>query len=420
MSRKWVKVILLLAMMSGLCATAQPITTVVDQSGKSAAPRGDGRNAGRNDVRSQLGQDDSDVHDAAVVRVTLLLPLHSPLFAAAANAVRSGFLSAAQQKQGELKINIVETGDDVQEVLASYRDVTGQADIIVGPLSRSAVTALAQSGSVVKPTIALAQPDTAEPRLPGQLLFIGLSIEDEARQVALWTERDKRPGKIFTIATSIAWQRRAAKAFADQAQRIGMNVESLELSLPNGSLSQTGLAQLRQRIQAEKPALLFVALDALQTIQVRDAVGNDLPLYGTSQLNPLTLDSRLKSSARAAATGDTGSISSSDGFPELNGVHLVDVPWQLDQDNSTVTAYQRARPVTNESHSNADIERLYALGIDAYRIANQIAQQRSGFDVDGVTGQIYVNMDHNTTYFQRRETQAVYQDGVVVPLSSQH
>ncbi|MBB3213585.1 hypothetical protein FHW67_002883 [Herbaspirillum sp. Sphag1AN] len=400
MSRKWVKVFLLLAMMSGLCASVTPITTAHAQS--------NGRNA--------PGHDDSD---ESAVRVTLLLPLRSPLFAAAANAVRGGFLSAAQHKHGKLQINIVETGDDVQEILASYRDAATKSDIIVGPLSRSAVTALAQSSSVIKPTVALAQPDVAEPPLPPQLLFIGLSIEDEARQIALWTERDKRPGKIFTISTSIAWQRRAAKAYADQAQRIGMAVESLELSLPNGSISQSGLAQLRQRIQAEKPALLFVALDAIQTIQLRDAVGNDLPLYGTSQLNPLTLDSRLKSSAKASAAADKASLPADDRFPELNGVHLVDMPWQLEQENAIVITYQRARPASNEVRSNADIERLYALGIDAYRIANQIAQQHSGFDVDGVTGQIYVNMDRSATYFQRRETQAVYQDGVVVPLSSQ-
>lgn len=404
MSRKWVKVILLLALMSGLCATAQPMTTVAEQT---PMPTGD---------QSVSEHDDND---ASVVRVSLLLPLRSPLFAVAANAVRSGFFSAAEHKHGKLQISVVETGDDVQEVLNRYRDASSKADIIVGPLSRSAVTALVQSNSVIKPTIALAQPDVPEPPLSPQLLFIGLSIEDEARQVALWTERDKRPGKIFTIATSIAWQRRAAKAYADQAQNIGMTVESLELSLLKGGISQGELAQLRQRIQTEKPALLFVALDALETIQVRDAVGSDLPLYGTSQLNPLTLDSRRKSSARSATTGDTASLSTSDRFPELNGVHLVDIPWQLEPENATVITYQRARKLTNETHANADIERLYALGIDAYRITDQLAKQHSSFDVDGVTGQIYVNMDRSVTYFQRRETQAVYQDGVVVPLSSQ-
>lgn len=400
MSRKWVKVLLLLAMMSGLCASVQPITTAYAQTSDRKDP----------------GHDDSD---APAVRVTLLLPLRSPLFAAAANAVRGGFLSAAQHKHGKLQISVIETSDDAQEILSIYRDASAKSDIIVGPLSRSAVTALAQSNSVIKPTVALAQPDIAELSLPSNLLMIGLSIEDEARQIALWTEREKRPGKIFTISTSIAWQRRAAKAYADQAQRIGMTVESLELSSPNGSISQSGLAQLRQRIQAEKPALLFVALDAVQTIRLRDAVGNDLPLYGTSQLNPLTLDSRFKNSAKSPASADSASLPADGRFPELNGVHLVDMPWQLEQENTTVMIYQRARPAGNDMRSNADIERLYALGIDAYRIANQIALQHSGFDVDGVTGQIYVNMDRSATYFQRRETQAVYQDGVAVPLSSQ-
>jgi len=77
--------------------------------------------------------------------------------------------------------------------------------------------------------------------------------------------------------------------------------------------------------------------------------------------------------------------------------------------------------VAADAKPNADLERLYALGIDAYRVAHEIAQQRSGFDIDGVTGKIHVNMvSGGTTYFQRAEMQAVYQDGVPVPYADQH
>ena len=382
MSRKWVKVVLLLAMLGRLCACALAITTAAD-----AAPLGSTGNA------------------AEVTRVALLLPLRSPVLAEAADAVRSGFLSAAERQPDKLVVTVIETGDEVAQVLATYRQLSARYDIIVGPMSRSTVTALAQSAGIVKPTIALAQMDTtdlsnapggAEPQLPPQMLIMGLSIEDEARQIALWTERAKRPGKIIVLSTPVAWQRRAAKAYTELAQRIGLTVEHLELNLAKGVISASALAQLSQRMQDEQPALLFVALDAEQTIQIRHAVGPTVPVYGTSQINPLTL----------AAGGKR--------LPELNGVYLLDMPWQLQADHPAV--YPLA---PGNGRLNADLERMYALGIDAFAVAHHISLQRSGFDIDGVTGQIYVNMSPAATYFQRRETHAVYQDGVAVPVSAQ-
>jgi len=383
MSVKWMKVVLLCLTLSRLCACAQPITTALDPSVTPAQPTTD-----------------------APVQVALLLPLHSELFGSAAAAVRSGFLSALEHERGNFIITVVDSGDDVPAIVATYRDLVTRYDIIVGPLSRGAVSLLAQSDDVRKPTIALVQPDlpasASAKRLPSQLLLMGLSIEDEARQIAAWTEREKKPGKVFTLSTNIAWQRRAANAFAQQARQLGMTVDNLELNQSGNGLNASALAQLTQRIQAERPALLFIALDAAQTMQLRNAIGNELPLYGTSQLNPLNQSARLAADKH---------------LPGLNGVYLVDIPWQLQANHPAgmTVSQQAAGPAPN-----ADLERLHALGIDAFRVASQIARQRSSFDLDGVTGQIYVNMTNAATYVQRRETQAVYQDGVAVPLADQH
>jgi outer membrane PBP1 activator LpoA protein len=402
---KWAKVILQTVMLSGLCASVQANTTVAENPAVEPAP---------------LAQADNVPPPK---RLALLLPLRSSVFGAAADAVRTGFLTASERTRDNLVITIIETGDSVQDVLSAYNDATVKYDIIVGPLARSAVTALAQSNNIVKPTIALAQPDLpdgADQRLPRQLLLMGLSIEDEARQVAAWAERVKTPGKIFSVSTNVAWQRRAAKAFTQQARQIGLTVDNLELSVPNNALSASGLAQLGQRIQAERPALLFVALDAAQTIQLRSAIGSEIPLYGTSQLNPLTLATATAAAdaAAKAAAANAAPPANDSRLPELDGVHLVDMPWQLQADHAAVAAYPRS--VANaDVKPNADLERLYALGIDAFRVASEIAAQRSGFDIDGVTGQINVNMSAGATYFQRKETQAIYQDGIAVPVANQ-
>ncbi len=398
---------MLSAMMSGLCASAQPITTVTDPAVPAAG-----------------------VDSAPPAHVALLLPLQSSLFGAAAEAVRTGFLTAFARKHSNLNVTVIESGDAVPDMVAAYRDAAAHYDIIVGPLSRSAVAALVQSASVTKPTIALAQPDlpdSSQQRLPPLMLMMGLSIEDEARQVAAWVEGEKKPGKIFALSTNIAWQRRAAKAFAGEARHIGLVVDELEVSMSNNVLSASGLAQLSQRIRAEKPALVFVALDASQTTQLRSAVGAEVPLYGTSQLNSLTLSAASKLAAMPAvvegSTGDGTNTNTSANTstsvlprrPELDGVRLLDLPWQLQGTHPGVQAYPRS--VTD--YANADMERLYALGIDAFQVADELAMQHTSFDLDGVTGQLSVNMTPTVTYFQRRATQAVYQGGIVIPLIDQ-
>ncbi|WP_413628649.1 penicillin-binding protein activator [Herbaspirillum frisingense] len=344
---------------------------------------------------------------AAPIRMALLLPSRTGAFGAAADAVRTGFLTAYSRQKENIQLAIVETGDSAPDMQRAYDEASGKYDIVVGPLSRSAVTAVAQSGRVSKPTVALAQPDMngeADLQLPAQMLAVGLSIDEEARQVANWVEKEKAPGKIFAISTNIAWQKRAARSFQLRARQLGLQVETLELSTPANALSAPGLAQLAKRVEQEKPALIFVALDAAQTVQLRSAVGNELPLYGTSQINPYTLKRD----------------NPNDKLPELDGVRLVDIPWQLQPDNVAVARYPRPAVNDNERPS-PDLARLYALGIDAYRVAYGIAQRQSGFDIDGVTGRLTVNMiGGGTTYFQRQETQAVYQDGWPVPMADQY
>lgn len=387
MLEKWAKVILQTVLLSGLCASVQANTTT--------------------DASPQSGAVNSTDAGSPPIRVALLLPLRSTVFGTAADAVRSGFLTASERSKENLVITVIETGDAVQEVMEAYHHAADRYDVIVGPLSRSAVTALAQSDSVTRPTIALAQPDlpekTERPKLQ-PMLVMGLSIEDEARQIASWVDHEKSPGKIFAISTKTAWQHRAAIAFAQQAAQIGLTVEKLELSMLNNALSASGLAQLGQRIKAEKPSLLFVALDAAQAIQLRSAVGDAIAMYGTSQLNPLTL--------RSAATSSAADVR----LPELDGVRLLDMPWQVQADNPAVAVYP---PMAMTGiRPNADFERLYALGIDAFRVAEQVALQHSGFDIDGVTGQLNVHMGAGATFFQRQETQAVYQNGVAIPVST--
>ena len=341
---------------------------------------------------------------AAPLRIALLLPLRSEPFGRAAEAVRDGFMAASQRDPAAASVTVFETGDGAQETLSGYAEAAASSDIVVGPLSRNDVTAIALSRAVAKPTLALAQPDISvesEGGLPRQLLVVALSIEDEARQVASWAATDKKNAHAFVVSTATLWQRRAAKAFSQQWKLLHGEAQNMELSSSAGGVSASSLVMLKKRLQNEKPALVFLALDAEQARQVRSAIGDEVALYGTSQLNP-NVPQNHESSERAN---------------EMDGVRLLDMPWQIQTEHPAVMIYPRAEVATDQRRS-PDLERLYALGIDAFRIAREIGAHHTKFELDGVTGKLQVGFGAGPARFKRALLPAIYQDGLVVPLPS--
>jgi outer membrane PBP1 activator LpoA protein len=410
MLRRLTRVLVLGFSLSGLCAPIGANTTAADPV--PGAQASSSLNADAAPIR--LAQSDITIHPsvppppveampgADAVRVALLLPLRSETLGAAADALRAGFMAAYERDRDGIAVELVETGDAAPDIQAMYEDASTRHDIVVGPLSRTGVTAVAQSGAVRKPTIALTTPDSsdADARLPAQLLVVGLSIEDEARQVAQWADASKRPGKVLVISTGTAWQQRAANAFANHWTGQGKEIEWVQFSAFGGYLQASDLAQLKSRFEFEKPALIFAALDDRQARQVRAAAGNTIPFYGTSQLNPLALSDWI----------------TAERVPEMDGIRLVDIPWQLQADHPAAMTYPRL-VVAPDQKGSADIERLYALGIDAYRVAREIAFQRTAFEIDGVTGKLRINLDGGLHRFERVEQQAVYRNGMVTALT---
>ena len=331
---------------------------------------------------------------AQAIRVALLLPLRSEALGAPADALRAGFMAAYERDRTGFVVNLIETGDSAQETVDAYRAALAQNDIVVGPLARSAVGALAASGAVAKPTIALNHPDLraagADAALPAKMLVMGLSIEDEARQVAQWAASDHPGARALIVTGANAWQRRLATAFAAHWKQLGNQVETAELADSNGYLSESGLSALRNRVDAESPDLLFAALDAGQARQLRGALGIEVALYGTSSVNPGT----------GPGTGEPQL--------EMDGVHVLDMPWQLQPDHPAVMVYPR----WEGPRRTLDLDRLYALGIDAFRVAREIGLEPStSFEMDGVTGRLRVSFGKGAARFERIQPTAVYLGG---------
>jgi hypothetical protein len=406
---------LAMAAFAGLCVTASPNTSaaplMLAQNDITLMPGGpDEAETGEvpmPDVTPSTGipapyaspSVEAGVPVTGAARIALLLPLNSATLGTAAAAVRDGFLASYEKERDpNVSVTVVESGDAPQQVVDAYRIALQDHDIVVGPLSRSGAAAIAASGLVQKPTIALTQADAVGGALP-QLLTIGLSVEDEARQAARWASIEYPGEHALVVSTPTACQRRAAHAFRSAWQAQGLSADSVELSSSEGNLSPAALVQLIDRVHAGNPGLIFAALDAIQARQLREALGQDIAIYGTSQLNPYTV------AGWAAAVRQ----------PAMNGVRFIDLPWMVQPDDPAVARYAQGAGTAR----GGDLERLYALGIDAYRVARQVAQQQDAFDIDGVTGRLKIRFGAGAgaPRFERIESQAVFQDGAAAPLA---
>jgi len=127
--------------------------------------------------------------------------------------------------------------------------------------------------------------------------------------------------------------------------------------------------------------MMFLAVDSERARAVRPYLGNSLATYATSQVN---------------AGGGTLAAN------ELNGVRFVDMPWLLQPDHPAVMIYPRAQL------DGVEFERLYALGIDAYRLSLELLKGTREPVLDGVTGQIRLARDQ---HFVRELTIAQFVNG---------
>ncbi|HMJ49070.1 MAG TPA: penicillin-binding protein activator [Burkholderiales bacterium] len=318
--------------------------------------------------------------------IALILPLKSESFGGAAEITRQGFIAAASRQGGSrLPVRTYATSEQTDEILATYQlALDAGAQVVVGPLTRDSVTALAISGMVRVPTLALNVPEDS-PELPPYLFIFSLQVENETRQIARLAWHDgKRKALIISADTPL--DSRMQQTFADEWQKLGGVI--VRQLLFNGE--QSSLMTLKQAVEISEADMIFLALEAKNARLVRPYIDLAVNIYGTSQifsgngLGTLNLD--------------------------LNGVRFVDMPWLLQSDHPAVMVYPRPKNAVI-----VDLERLYALGIDAFRISQDLTTigAHSGYALDGVTGQISLSSDHQ---FVRELTPAIFYRGQAVVL----
>ena len=317
--------------------------------------------------------------------IALILPTTSQALGRLANAVRQGFLAAIEAGGKDAPpVSLTAVDNEGPALLEACRNAQeAGAVLVVAGITRDGASALARSDCARQPVLALNEPQAAPPDMPVNLYTFSLSLENEARQVALLAVAEGWRSAIVIVSPS-PLARRVQEAFEREWSRAAGQV-SARITF-SGTAEDAPL--VRERMASVRTGdMVFMALDQLDARAVRPYVSGMLPLYATS----------MSVNARAEAIVNV----------DLQGVRYVEMPWFAQPDHPAVMVYPTPRAMSVEE------ERLYAFGIDAYRISTQLLRGDKRTPIDGVTGRLALEPP---THFARTLTPAEVDGGRVIPL----
>jgi hypothetical protein len=352
--------------------------------------------------------------------VAVLLPLHGEL-AAAAGAVRDGILAAYYDTPDSGKrptLHVYDSGGSAQETLAGYQQaVSAGATFVIGPLRKEMVDELARQPALPVPVLALNRTE-ASTGVPAGLYQFGLAPEDEAREAARLAWRNGLTRSVALLPDN-DWGERVYAAFASEWQALGgtlletqryddtqadhSDVINRLLNLDNSNARHQRLTRrLGMRLEFEPRRrqdvdFVFLVASPRQARLIRPQLSfyraSTLPVYATSRVY----------------TGDPDPARDID----LNGIVFCDTPWTL-EDRSNWSHLQQE---ITEFWPDASIRyaRLYALGIDAYRLLPYLGQQQNNLfgSYHGVSGNLSLGQNGE---IDRTLRCARFQNGVPVLL----
>lgn len=304
-------------------------------------------------------------------------------------------INAAQAGDGEqpkpaLRFYNSEAGD----VLAVYRQALAEgAGAVLGPLRKEQVAALADSGELSKPVLALNRIDA----LRDELYQFGLVPEEEWEQAAEQAWQDGKRNALLLVPAKEFGQR-MLNHIKSHWQSQGGQVLAIQTYLPGEKdyaqpikkllqVDEPGKAAPTPRSDADAIFLVAEARDARMLVsQLRYYGATRLPIYATSSVFAGRPNRALDQ--------------------DLSGVVFCDAPQLLP------AGYAVQRQALPEAvAANGVSARLWAMGTDAYRLARRLDSLRGGGLFAGASGELSLGLDNR---IHRQLACARFEDGLPV------
>ncbi len=324
---------------------------------------------------TQSGQQGDALAGGPIQQVALLLPLSS-YHSAAAQAFYDGFTAAhdTDSSAGKPQVVLYDIGGQTELTPSYYHAaVQANADFIVGPLGKRAVDSLVQTTELERPILLLGIPGYDFDLPPGVFQF-GLQPEQEAVQVAdrAYADGHRFAGVLYPLSD---WGQRMLHAFQQRWESLGGIVlesqlyyeEDLDFSTTVSEFLRiqnipTSSSSSNKKKFTPKPRqdldFVFLAAKTNQARLIKPQfdyfLAHDLPIYATSHVY--------------------GGYEDPINDVDLEGIMFNDMPWMLD--NTGTFAHLRQFVQREWSGKYSPLDRLYALGMDAYALVPQLAYLR--------------------------------------------
>ena len=301
------------------------------------------------------------------------------------------------------------------------------ATLVVGPLLKNDVETVANSNTPLN-VLALNEPEQIQNH--PNICYFALSPEDEARDAAhhIYEQGKRQP---LLLVPRSSYGDRISKAFAQEWQTLGGStvlqqrfggVGELKQGINSGAgIALSGTPLNVEPAQSQSVAIAGLTIPAPQTsapAPTADASSGSVDaVYIVASQDELQLikpmiamrtssrnNTALYASSRSAQAG-----AGPDFRLEMDGLQFSDIPLLS---GSNPGLMQQAAKSFNNDYS---LVRLYAMGIDAWTLANHFNQMRQvpGFAIDGNTGKLNADTD---CVINRKLAWNQYRQGQIVPV----
>ena len=276
-------------------------------------------------------------------------------------------------------------------VLDAYARATqAGATLVIGPLLKEDIETLIKKNALSIQTLAL-NTVLSDTEIPSNLLAqFALDPEDEAREVAqrAFTEQQVRA---IIITPKNEWGQRIQRAFTNELTTLGGSVTEVLNYDPSSSEHVSAMKAL---MAAHKPTKTLPKESSRNTTE---SIRNDFdfifiaaPTAQAKQIYPAIRYALANLSTPIYATADAYALEGNNS--DLEGLRFVDMPWIINRTQDVANLY--ADMENNWGPSFRSRSRLYALGIDAYRLSEKIVTSATNTTLlSGVTGRLTIDAE---------------------------
>ena len=322
------------------------------------------RRVGEDWVKTETGGD-----------IAVLLP-EQGRFAAIRGSVRDGLIAAWQGRpEPRPRLRFYDSGEAPEGVLSVVdRALDDGATLILGPLRKTHVNALARYGAPPVPILTLNQMDP-EVLAPSNIIQYGLAPEDEAR-AAVRRATSEGTGDMLALLMQAEWTDRILGSLESAIDEMGGELLEVQFLAEGGDLSPPVKRLLNVDESEARHRAVSRALGLRPEFEISARADAQSIFFIAREREALQIAPRFEYFRAGDLPVYTTALAWEGGIPvpeEIRGLRICDMPWMMHNPEAEWMPL-REKLADEAERRFARFPRLFALGHDALLMALQFQQ----------------------------------------------